>query len=111
MNIYYYHSKGGKNLILEGINALEIKDRAEAYYLLRFIEEYGIDALNTLNTRKIYQKIYELKFGNNRIFYSILDRENVYILHLSKKQKQKTEQNDKHLILSRFRELNKGKIQ
>lgn len=111
MNIYYYHSKGGKNLIIEAINALEIKDRAEAYYLLRFIEEYGIDALNTLNTRKIVQKIYELKFGNNRIFYSIVDRENVYILHLSKKQKQKTEQNDKKLIMSRFKELNKGRRQ
>ena len=54
MNIYYYHSKGGKTIVLEAINALETRDRAEAYYVLRFIEEYGMDALNTLNTRKIF---------------------------------------------------------
>ena len=54
MNIYYYHSKGGKNIVLEAINALETRDRAKAYYVLRFIEEYGMDALNTLNTRKIF---------------------------------------------------------
>ena len=89
MNIYYYHSKGGKNIVLEAINALETRDRAEAYYVLRFIEEYGMDALNTLNTRKIFQKIYALKFDQNRIFYSIVDRDNLYILHVSKKQKQK----------------------
>lgn len=111
MNIYYYHSKGGKNIVLEAINVLETRERAEAYYVLRFIEEYGMDALNTLNTRKIFQKIYELKFDQNRIFYSIVDRDNLYVLHVSKKQKQKTEQNDKKLILSRFKELNKGRRQ
>lgn len=84
MNIYYYHSKGGKNNVLEAINALETRDRAEAYYVLRFIEEYGMDALNTLNTRKIFQKIYALKFDQNRIFYSIVDRDNLYVLHVSK---------------------------
>ena len=89
MNIYYYHSKGGKNIVLEAINALETRDRAEAYYVLRFIEEYGMDALNTLNTRKIFQKIYELKFGQNRIFYSIVDRDNLYILHVSKSKSKK----------------------
>lgn len=89
MNIYYYHSKGGKNIVLEAINALETRDRAEAYYVLRFIEEYGMDALNTLNTRKIFQKIYELKFDQNRIFYSIVDRDNLYILHVSKSKSKK----------------------
>ena len=84
MNIYYYHSKGGKNNVLEAINALETRDRAEAYYVLRFIEEYGMDALNTLNTRKIFQKIYELKFGQNRIFYSIVDRENIHFTRIKK---------------------------
>ena len=57
MNIYYYHSIGGKNIVLEAINVLETRERAEAYYVLRFIEEYGMYALNTLNTRKIFQKI------------------------------------------------------
>ena len=89
MNIYYYHSKGGKNIVLEAINVLETRERAEAYYVLRFIEEYGMDALNTLNTRKIFQKIYELKFGQNRIFYSIVDRDNLYILHVSKSKSKK----------------------
>lgn len=88
MNIYYYHSKGGKNIVLEAINVLETRERAEAYYVLRFIEEYGMDALNTLNTRKIFQKIYELKFGQNRIFYSIVDREN-YTFYTYQKSKSK----------------------
>lgn len=105
MIIKYYTTVGGKNLILEELNHLEISKRAEAYYILNLIEDHGIEALNTLNTRKIYQKVYELKFGQSRIFYLLMDKEHIYRLHMCKKQKQKTEQNDKMLAIKRSKEL------
>ena len=105
MIINYYTTVGGKNLILETLNHLEVNKRAEAYYILNLIEDHGIEALNTLNTRKIHQKVYELKFGQSRIFYLLMDKENIYLLHMCKKQKQKTEQNDRMLAIKRSKEL------
>ena len=40
-----------------------------------------------------------------RIFYVTADRDNIYLLHVCRKQKNKTERVDKNIVLARTREL------
>ena len=52
------------------------------------------------------KKVYEVYFRrNNRIFYVTADRDNIYLLHVCRKQKNKTERVDKNIVLARAREL------
>ncbi|MDK0981257.1 type II toxin-antitoxin system RelE/ParE family toxin [Clostridium perfringens] len=49
----------------------------------------GLKALETLDTRQLKKKLWEIKFQNNRLMYVIADEDNFYILHACKKQKGK----------------------
>ena len=54
------------------------------------------------------KKIYEVYFQkHNRIFYIVVDKENIYLLHACRKQKNKTEKTDKKLVQKRASELGK----
>lgn len=59
------------------------------------------------------KKIYEVYFfKHNRIFYIIADKNNIYLLHACRKQKNKTEKKDSKIVIKRAKELEKilGKI-
>ena len=54
------------------------------------------------------KKVYEVYFQkHNRIFYITVDKENIYLLHACRKQKNKTEKTDKKLVRKRASELGK----
>lgn len=61
MNIYYYETRGGKNVILEYINSLPKNKRAASLIMFKDIEEHGLNAFDNLETRQIYKKIWEIK--------------------------------------------------
>lgn len=53
--------------------------------------------------KKWDKKIYEVYFyKHNRIFYITVDKDNIYLLHACKKQKNKTEKN---IVIKRAKEL------
>ena len=91
MNIIDYKTAGGKNLIMEYFRDLQTKERAEAYKIRQHIRKDGMDALETLNTRQLKSKLWEIKFFSQRIMYVLYDKENIYFLHVCKKQKGKAE--------------------
>ena len=66
----------------------------------------GLLAFQTLNTRQLRGKLYEIKYSDNRIMYVIKDDENVYFLHACQKQKGKAEKFEIDTALGRARELN-----
>lgn len=103
MLVQTYHSKGGKDLILEFIDQLPKDERAEAYLILSKLQEHGIEYLrDMLNTRKIENKLWEIKFYRaNRIFYVLTDNQTIYLLHACIKQKNKAEL--KNLEVARLR--------
>lgn len=103
MNLYFYESKAGKNLILEYIDSLSLNEQIDGYSVLKCLEENRIDELKIKRWQK---KVYEIYFyKHNRIFYVSADGDNIYLLHACKKQKNKTEKRDKKLVEERVKEL------
>lgn len=101
MKIYDYTTLGGKNLILNYIEKLPIEPKVKALQIRRMIEDEGVNAFTKLNTRRLFSKLYEIKFSNQRIAYVIVGNEYVYFLHIFQKQKNKTERNDIDLAIER----------
>ncbi|MDW7670624.1 MAG: type II toxin-antitoxin system RelE/ParE family toxin [Bacillota bacterium] len=92
MNVWFYTTRGGKNVIKEFINHLPIYEKAEGMAIIEGLEENGIPYLDILNTRQLDRKLWEIKFyRHNRIMYVLMDDDNIYLLHACKKQKGKAE--------------------
>ena len=105
MTVHSWLSASGKDLIMEYINNLSVDEQIDAFSVLESLENGEFD--------KIYYKrwegkIYEVYFKkHNRIFYITIDKKDVYLLHACKKQKNKTEKNDKKLVEKRVQDLGK----
>lgn len=106
MKIFDYCSSGGKNLITEYIEKLDSKTKETIYYARELIYRYGVDGLDSLNCKKLYKKVYEIKIKNQRIAY-YLNNDCIYFIHIFKKQKNKTKQNDLKIIKQRFNKIDK----
>ena len=89
MNIYDYTTSGGKNLIMEYIDALPAASKAEVLATRQQIREKGIEAFSLLVTRQLYKKLWEIKISQERVMYVIQDQESVFFLNICKKQKGK----------------------
>ena len=105
VTVHSWLSASGKDLIMEYINNLSVDEQIDAFSVLESLENGEFD--------KIYYKrwegkIYEVYFKkHNRIFYITIDKKDVYLLHACKKQKNKTEKNDKKLVEKRAQDLGK----
>ena len=104
MIINDYHTTGGKNVILEYVKSLPVKEKAEALAIREKIREDGIEAFEMMSTRQLYKKLYEIKFSQERIMYVIKDADNVYFLHMCKKEKRKAKSKDIDLAKKRAKE-------
>ena len=91
MNIYDYTTSGGKNLIMEYVEALPAPSKAEILAVRQLIREKGMDAFSLLVTRQLYKKLWEIKISQERIMYVIMNQESVFFLNICKKQKGKAE--------------------
>lgn len=105
MNVYRYQTDGGKDLILEYIEKLPIKETATYYAIQAKLEDDGIRALNALTTRQLKKKLWEIKFSKNRLMYILADENNLYILHACRKQKGKAEKFELNKAIKRANEL------
>ncbi|WP_312702424.1 type II toxin-antitoxin system RelE/ParE family toxin [Sedimentibacter sp.] len=106
MNIYDYTTTGGKDLINEYLDNLEPHESAEGYRIKRALEEDGLRAISLLNTRQLVGKLWEIKFNyKDRFMYVIADKDNLYILHVCKKQKGKAEHFELNKAIKRAKEL------
>ncbi len=101
MEIYDYHSAGGKNLILSYVEKLTKAEQLEIYAVRAEIRMNGLDAFEKLNTRQLRGKLWEIKVSQNRIMYVIMNQDGVAFLHVCKKQKGKAEKQDLEKALSR----------
>lgn len=105
MNLNYYTSISGKNLIMEYINSLTEEEQVDALSVLKNMQN---GEFNKINFKRWEKKIYEVYFyKHNRIFYITIDNANIYLLHACRKQKNKTEKSDKKIVETRARQLGK----
>lgn len=103
MNLHYYQSKSGKNLILEYIDSLPVDEQVDGYSVLKSLED---GKLEQVRFKRWEKKVYEVYFyKHNRIFYVTIDNDNMYLLHACRKQKNKTEKKDKKIVETRAKEL------
>lgn len=106
MNVYTYCTSGGKDLIREYLDELPKREAAEGYFILEQLEKQGTEFLQSLNTRQIEGKLWEIKYPrHNRIFYVLMDKENIYLLHACQKQKDKAEKFELEKARTRAKEL------
>lgn len=106
MKIHDYCTSNGKNLIKEYLHTLPKPLQAEGYAIRHKIISEGLDAFSYLNTRQLIGKLWEIKFGTERIMYMIADSENTYFLHICKKQKGKSEKFELETAISRAQQAN-----
>ena len=105
MNLHFYESKSGKNLILEYLESLSTDEQVAGYSVVKCLEEERMDEVKFKRWEK---KIYEVYFyKHNRIFYITVNNNDMYLLHACRKQKNRTEKNDKNIVIKRAKELGK----
>ena len=108
MNIHHYETIGGKDLILAYIDRLGNIEKAKGLFILKRLQDEGLSVLDTLDTRQLRKKLWEIKFfENNRFMYIVVDDQNLYIVHACKKQKGKAEKFELGKAIKRVRELEK----
>jgi phage-related protein len=106
MNVFTYRTQGGKDLIREYLDKLPTRESAEGYFIIKNLEKEGISFLETLNTRQLERKLWEIKYPrHNRVFYILMDNENMYLLHACKKQKGKAEKFELEKAKQRMKEI------
>lgn len=105
MVLHSYYSDSGRDLILDYINSLSKDEKTDGFSVMECMEKGEFDKIRFKRWEK---KVYEVYFHkHNRIFYIIVDKENIYLLHACRKQKNKTEKTDKQLVRKRASELGK----
>ncbi|MCL1859778.1 MAG: type II toxin-antitoxin system RelE/ParE family toxin [Oscillospiraceae bacterium] len=103
MELHHYKTASGKDLIMEYINKLSPAEQSDGLSVLEKLEE---GKFNELIIKRWQGKISEVYFyKHNRIFYVIADGENIYLLHACRKQKNKTENNDTGVVISRAKKI------
>ncbi len=105
MTIHSYFSSSGRDLILDYINSLPEDEKTDGLSVLELMENGEFDKIRFKRWEK---KVYEVYFQkDNRIFYIVVDKENIYLLHSCRKQKNKTEKTDVKIVKKRAKELGK----
>ena len=87
MKIHSYYSSSGKDVILEYIDSLTVDEQVDGYSVLECLEKGETDKLIIKTWQKKVKEVYFRK--HNRIFFIIVDGNDIYLLHACRKQKNK----------------------
>lgn len=102
--IRFYTDHRDKEVVLEFINHLSPKERAKVFNILRLLQEFG-PQLGMPHARRIQGRLWELRPGDNRLFYFLYVNETFVILHGFRKQSQKTPEKEIETALRRMQEI------
>ena len=105
MQIHTYQSSSGRDTIGEYIESLTEAEKVDAFSVLQCMERGEFDKIQFKQWQKKVYEVYFLK--HNRIFYIVVDKQNLYLLHACRKQKNRTEKKDKNIVIKRAKELGK----
>lgn len=102
--ILFYEDHRGKSPVLDFINGLSAKDRAKVNNTLKLLEEFGTN-LGMPHARRIEGRLWELRAGDNRLFYFLYRDRKFVILHGFRKHSMKTPEKEIATALRRMNEL------
>jgi len=102
--IFFYEDHRGKSPVLDFMNALSARDRAKVNNVLRLLEEFGTD-LGMPHARRIKGRLWELRPGDNRLFYFLQVEHQFIILHGYRKRSMKAPEKEIETALRRMQEF------
>lgn len=106
MKLHSYFSNSGRDLILDYVNSLPEDEKIDGLSVMEHMENGEFDKIRFKQWEK---KVYEVYFQkHNRIFYITADKDNIYLLHACRKQKNKTEKTDAKIVHNRASELGRA---
>ena len=88
MRLRYYATARGDYPVAEYVEALSVPERAVMAALFHEISQRGLQARGA-NFRQIEGKLWEIRAGAHRVFYFLLQRDEMVLLHAYRKQSQK----------------------
>ncbi len=108
MELKFYMTSDGKQPALEVIKSFEKVDRAKIYGCLESIELLGFDTPR-VEFRHIEGKLWEIKIksasGGYRVFYLVIQKNMLVLLHTYKKQSQKAPDREIKTAMKRLKEV------
>ncbi len=104
MRVTFFTTAAGRCPVLDYINSLAKPERARVLEALDQIERRGLAAIR-VQFRQIEGKLWEIKIGSHRVFYVMIDGEEMVLLHAYKKQQQKLPIKEREIALRRMKEL------
>lgn len=106
MKVLFY--KKNKAPVLEFVRTLELEERAKILACLKSIEDLGLNSPR-VEFRQLKGKLWEIKirsFKNNyRIFYALMSKNTLILLHAYKKQSQKAPERELKVAEKRLFEV------
>jgi phage-related protein len=102
--IHFYEGRRGKSPVLDFINSQSPKDRTKVNNVLRLLEEFGTN-LGMPHARRIEGWLWELRPGDNRLFYCAYMKGKFVLLHGFRKQSMKTSEKEIATALRRMKEI------
>lgn len=103
MQITFYETASGRKPVFEYLLVLSKNERALIYDAFEEIKRNGLDARVVF--RQIDGKLWELKVSRYRLFYVLLDREEMVLLHAYQKQGRKLPLRERDTALNRMKEV------
>jgi phage-related protein len=105
--IYFYVDDRGHKPVREFIDALPLRDQAK---VLAYLDELKKQGHNLRRPMADYlgDRVYELRPGDNRIFYFFFLKDNAVLLHALRKRTDKIPCRDLGLCLKRLKQVESG---
>jgi phage-related protein len=93
MRVFFFKTSSGRSPVIDELDSLPVQASAHAYELLDGIEQHGLNAPRVV-FRQIEGKLWAIKMnlpatGGYRVFYSLLEKETMLLLHAYAKKSQK----------------------
>lgn len=104
MKVTFYTTVSGRSPVWDHLKDLDKGERARVLEGLEQIERHGFDALK-VRFRQIEGKLWEIKIAAHRVFYVVVETDEMILLHAYKKQGQKLPLREREVALKRMKEV------
>ena len=104
MRVTFFKTGSGRSPVLEYMMDLAKPERARLFEALDQVERYGFKAAR-IQFRQIEGKLWEIKVSAHRVFYVVIERDEMVLLHAYKKQGQKLPIKERNIAIQRMKEL------
>jgi len=104
MKVTFFRTASSRSPVLEYIQNLTKPERARVLEALEQVEQRGLEAVR-VEFRQIDGKLWEIKVGSHRVFYVIIERDEMVLLHAYKKQGRRLPIKERDVAIRRMKEL------